>query len=73
MQIIPSPGGRLIYGIFHTSRNIPNFVAVALDGGDSRIYRLQGVGVCLKKEAFASKASVFLTINPYVTNSRSFP
>ena len=40
IQITASPGGRLIYGIFHVSGNRPNFVAVTLDPGDSRIYRL---------------------------------
>ena len=40
MQIMASPGGRLIYGIFHISSNRPNFVAVTLDQNDSRIYRL---------------------------------
>jgi hypothetical protein len=40
MQIIASPGGRLIYGIFHISGNRPNFGAVTLDRGNSRIYQL---------------------------------
>ena len=32
----------------------------------------QNASVCLKKQAFASKASVFLPIDPFASNSESF-